>query len=838
MSLPEDFLTQLNEYGELSKREKEVFLEIFGRGKSRVQITQALNISDSNLGSCLTGIYKKFSISGSGPIKENRLREYLSKRYAQYQPSGCLTSDVSENAIDTLVEEIREQVKLSIKERCGTMRVLDMTQPIELTGERGIYTNVNILKKITGRRRLEIAELLQNCDVEDFERFGLSRVSEERVPGLEAVKRYSKLMVLGKPGAGKTTFLKYLAMQCIEGLFQANRVPLFITLKDFAETPGQPDLLTYLSLWDGHLARPKTRADKMSTPQELPIQRILQEGRALVLLDGLDEVREEDTKRVLRQILEISDQFHTNQFVITCRIAAKEYTFERFTEVEVADFDNEQIAIFAQNWFRSQENPSPTLPASGRELNFSPRFGGTKGGKAERFIQKLEQNKPIQELATNPLLLTMLCLVFGEAGNFPANRSELHKEGLDVLLKKWDAKRNIERDQVYKNLSLQRKEDLLSQIALTTFEQKDYFFKQKMVETYIADFIRNLRDASTEPKELELDSEAVLKSIEGQHGLLVERAKGIYSFSHLTFQEYFAAREIVANSALENLVEHITEKRWREVFLLTAAMMRKADDLVWLIKQKIDALLAGDENLQRFLGWVDENVRVVEVEYKPAVVRAYYFEIAFALALAPSLAHDNALADVSKEGRLILSLRGTFALVLAHTVRGDDTPKGDYKSFGEKLAVDYAIVYALVLTFALTITNVDDTALNLCLDRSLNHRLDAAIDCTENLDLNRLLLQLKVQIPCQEDNEGYKAWWKANGQAWTEQLRTLMIEHRNIGHDWQFTDTQKELLQQYYDTNKLLVDCLNSDCYISRKVRQEIEDTLLLPMAEIEKRHR
>jgi predicted NACHT family NTPase len=63
-----------------------------------------------------------------------------------------------------------------------------------------------------------------------------------------------------------------------------------------------------------------------------------------------------------------------------------------------------------------------------------------------------------------------------------------------------------------------------------------------------------------------------------------------------------------------------------------------------------------------------------------------------------------------------------------------------------------------------------------------------------------------------------------------------MIAHRNIGHDWQFTDDQKQLLQQYYDANLLLVECLNSDCYVSRSVREEIEATLLLPMAEIEKR--
>ena len=50
-----------------------------------------------------------------------------------------------------------------------------------------------------------------------------------------------------------------------------------------------------------------------------------------------------------------------------------------------------------------------------------------------------------------------------------------------------------------------------------------------------------------------------------------------------------------------------------------------------------------------------------------------------------------------------------------------------------------------------------------------------------------------------------------------------------IGHDWQFNVEQKILLQQYYDANKLLVNCLNSDCYVSREVRQEIEASLLLP---------
>ncbi|MEH1842989.1 MAG: hypothetical protein V7L20_30700 [Nostoc sp.] len=61
-----------------------------------------------------------------------------------------------------------------------------------------------------------------------------------------------------------------------------------------------------------------------------------------------------------------------------------------------------------------------------------------------------------------------------------------------------------------------------------------------------------------------------------------------------------------------------------------------------------------------------------------------------------------------------------------------------------------------------------------------------------------------------------------------------MIEHRNIGHKWQFSSRQAQLLQQYYNSNKLLVNCLNSDCNISEKLRQEIEHNLLLPISKLE----
>lgn len=679
----------------------------------------------------------------------------------------------SSEAIDSLVYEVREGIRSLVREQCGTMRVLEMTQPIQLTGEGGIYTNVNILEKITGRRRLEIGQLFENADLEVFDRVGLSAVQEEGIPGIQVVGKYPKLMVLGKPGAGKTTFLKYLAMNCIEGNFLAGHVPIFITLKAFAETDQRPDLLTYI---------------ETQITGNAAIREIIQHGRAFVLLDGLDEVREEDTKRVLQEIERLSQRFSDNHFVITCRIASKEYTFQNFTEVEVADFDDEQITTFVNNWFRCKD----------------PK---TAEATATRILEKLDANKPIKELASSPILLTLLCLECEESLEFPRNRADLYDRGVKVLLSKWDSSRKIERHQIYEKLSLNRKEDLLSQLARKTFEQKDYFFKQRTVEQHISDYIINLPGADTDPQALLIDSGQVLKAIEAHHGLLVERARGIYSFSHLTFQEYFTAREIVKKSNYEKLVEHLTDKRWREVFLLSANMVLEADSLLLMMKDAINELVTNPK-LQDFLIWVRDKSNSVDAPYKATGIRTFYLNFSCAL---------------DQDYSLTIALDST----LHHDLYRDGIFHNEY-FFNCDLSYDLSLDRALDTTLA-RIPALYHESLNRALTRS------RAIGDRE---LQLKLQELRDQLPdTSEDNrDNFEQWWQVNGQDWTAKLRAVTIKYRNIGQDWQFSPEQKASLLQYYNANKLLVDCLNSDCYISRALRQEIEETLLLPVSEIEAR--
>ncbi len=118
--------------------------------------------------------------------------------------------------LHSLVAKLRSIHYGKIEAQCGTLHILDIAQPIELNE---IYIDVNILEEMSSKTWIDITEL-QNFTTDKFDRFGLGTVRQKRVGGLEAVSQYSKLMVLGKPGSGKTTFLQSIAISCNQGFFQ------------------------------------------------------------------------------------------------------------------------------------------------------------------------------------------------------------------------------------------------------------------------------------------------------------------------------------------------------------------------------------------------------------------------------------------------------------------------------------------------------------------------------------------------------------------------------------------------------------------------------------------
>jgi predicted NACHT family NTPase len=230
--------------------------------------------------------------------------------------------------------------------------------------------------------------------------------------------------------------------------------------------------------------------------------------------------------------------------------------------------------------------------------------------------------------------------------------------------------------------------------------------------------------------------------------------------------------------------------------------MQKADYLLRLMKQQTDALVATDEKLQQLLTWVSKKSSSVAVPYKPVAVRAFY-----------------------------------FARVRAHVL---NLPRADSSDFGRVFDGAFALVFDLELDRELDRTLAFTSGRPYDIAHFLDHILAFTSGGSRALahTLGKALQHLRVQLPASNrysDIYWFMKWWQANGQAWTEELRAVMIKHRNIGHDWQFSEQQKELLEQYFNANLLLVDCLNSDSNVSSTVRSHIEETLLLPIAEIEK---
>jgi hypothetical protein len=193
--------------------------------------------------------------------------------------------------------------------------------------------------------------------------------------------------------------------------------------------------------------------------------------------------------------------------------------------------------------------------------------------------------------------------------------------------------------------------------------------------------------------------------------------------------------------------------------------------------------------------------------------------LALSTALDFNLAHDF---DFDLDKTLMTAL--ALALDLDFALNRDRT--SNYSFDPEvALAYDFDLAYAN--------DQNHDRATDSDLLYYLTRTLTRASTQAKEVGLTKLERSLEIMNNKLSTRGEFIFWWESKGQKWIKSLRVITIQHRNIGHDWQFSMIQKESLKRYHDANKLLVDCLNSDCYISREVRTEIEDTLLLPISSI-----
>jgi len=391
----------------------------------------------------------------------------------------------------------------------------------------------------------------------------------------EALVRFRHLALLGEPGAGKTTLLRYLAFQAAQGKLEGlPDFPIFISLSHFAAAAPQASLLDFvIREIDAFYSSPALRSY---------LEERLEEGSVLLLLDGLDETsvgRPSETEATYRhmvgQINVLTARYPKIPVVVTSRRAGwKGLLAASFHTLEVLALEQDDIERFIADWFGRG--------SSSRSL----RAGSDRAKKLQRSVL---QNSQARALAANPLLLSLMALVFEQDGELPQARAGLYGRGMDLLLEKWETHRGRKR---VSRFTAEHQRGLLEEVALHFHLRRLLCFPEDDLSGITAGYLSAVSlPADWVPTALE--------RISAQYGLLKEQAPRWYSFSHLTWQEYFAAAALSKKGRLELMLEGSPDPWWEGTALYLAEMLEDATPLLQgILNQEDDVfrsnlLLAG-----------------------------------------------------------------------------------------------------------------------------------------------------------------------------------------------------------------------------------------------------
>lgn len=665
-------------------------------------------------------------------------------------------------------------------ERYGIVKLLGMKQGLSLDQ---VYTGVRILDDVSIRQFESLEALEETYKERGIRRLqqGGCRLGEDGEPenGIQVANQYPCLMVLGGPGAGKSTFLRRIGLAAARGeaqFFEHDCIPVMLELKQFKE--AEVDLQSAVAQEFANVGF------DFSQPF---VEEALQQGKLLVLFDGLDEVPKANQDKVIDAIQNFVNRYDNNRFMASCRVAAYRSSFQNFTEIELADFDDKQIQQFIYNWFTTDiDQANNTAKQCWNLLNEDSQTSA-------------------KELAQTPLLLTFLCIYYDKKQSFAAHRATLYRTALDILLEEWAAEKRIRHEPVYEGLNTELEKVMLAEIAYEGFVNDQLFFTQQELLDQIKQF---LEDSVDKPKYL--DSRRVLDEIAAQQGILVERAEDVYSFSHLTLQEYLVAQHI--SQDYDAVVrQYLTEQRWREVLMLLPGLLPKADKLLLLMSQIAEQAISF-LGVHTLLAWVEKVTAKSESKLSSVSKRC------IALALASDLA-STCVSNCTRT-HILLAKASTRASTLASTSDSDHA---------SVLASTSVFARASVLATSCSHNLVSARALTKASAQVLTSTYDLVQVFNAPVNFISLLAALKSSLLPRPDNqeslEHLQTFYRHLPQLWCEALN---LDSAILS----LSEAEAQALDNYLYIHELMVHCKQASVRVSRDVWEEIESRMLLPPKE------
>ena len=390
----------------------------------------------------------------------------------------------------------------------------------------------------------------------------------------------ARTVLLGDAGSGKTTFVNYLGYLLAA---DPDRLPapfrglllVRLVLREVAarHIPAAATAGTAAMLWNAladdiaaHLGEP---AAKVLLPHLQ--RRLLAEG-GFILLDGLDEVPEARQRRqVLLQAvgkLIAALPKGKTRVLVTARpyaYADPEWRLPGFATLALAPFSEAQVGRFIERWYQA------VRPAMGWNAD-------TAAGKGERLRTALQERPYLGDLASRPLLLTLMATLHSSWGQLPEDRAELYEETVKLLLGRWQRAREVRRADgelevepgIAQTLGVgeERIRAALEALAFAIHQRQR---EQPERDTAPADISEGELLIGFKPLLGELAPDTLLSYLRDRAGLLVARDEGVYAFPHRSFQEYLAACHLADQPDFAQRLQELVCTDpiwWREVCLL------------------------------------------------------------------------------------------------------------------------------------------------------------------------------------------------------------------------------------------------------------------------------
>ncbi len=468
---------------------------------------------------------------------------------------------------------------------------------------RGI--DVGASDPTSDQQRLELAQVYVNLDttlflvslvkdVESLKNKEQEARNKERNPRsndiarqqsiLSATINKNRLVVLGDPGSGKSTFINFLAL-CLaahrcepKGRWldrlekwperDSDLVPIIIVLRDFAKwLPNNVKVKPRL-LWDFICER---IADQNLDFVREALHKKLEAGQALVLLDGLDEIPNASRRILVREaIVKFSRRYYHSRMLASCRTLSYQNTDWQIPDwpaYKLLPFDDQKITSFIQAWYA--------------ELH---RIGLIKTREAASLSQRLQealQRPELKRLSPNPLLLTVMALVHTHRGSLPDARVLLYEETVDMLLWHWEQIKNESESQTSRLRQLLRdagrsEVDLKRTLWRLAFDaHKEGGLNDGETLAGIGELRLEKILAELHPQNSRDWAQNMVEALKLRAGLLLEREREVFTFPHRTFQEYLAGAQLSTQADFATVAAklYLDKPYWREAILLAVGRL-------------------------------------------------------------------------------------------------------------------------------------------------------------------------------------------------------------------------------------------------------------------------